>query len=154
MITITFSMLCFIGPAFVWALFLIISRLRSSTAIGTIIDHAAGSTDGDVSAPVIEFQVPDGRKFTFTGMYSNTTIPEMLYEAFLKYVLKKDITQVTVLYDPENPQKARVNSFGNIYIMPIILFSIGVCIILYSIPMFSNFLIPIFNFINRFARAL
>lgn len=154
MMAIIFSILCFIGPAFVWALFLVVSRLRSNTATGTIIDHAAGSTDGDVSAPVIEFQVPDGRKFTFTGIYSNSTIPDMLYEAFLKYVLKKDTTQVRVLYDPNNPQKARVNSFGNIYFMPIILFGIGVCIILYSIPMFSNFLTPIFNFINRFARAL
>ncbi len=153
MITIIFSMLCFIGPAFVWALFLIISRLRSSTAIGTIIDHAAGSSDGDVSAPIIEFQVPDGRKFTFTGTYSNSTIPDMLYEVFLKYVLKKDTTQVRVLYDPSNPQKARVNSFGNIYFMPIILFGIGVCILLYSIPLFNTLLTPIFNFFERFLNT-
>lgn len=154
MMVIIFSVLCFIGPAFVWALFLIVSRLRSSTAIGTIIDHVAGSTDGDVSAPIIEFQLPDGRKITFTGMYSNETILDMLYHAFLKYVLKKDTAQVRVLYNPNNPQKARVNSFGNIYFMPVILFGIGVCIILYSIPVFSNFLTPIFNFIERFGNNL
>lgn len=149
MAAIIFSVLCFIGPAIVWAFFLIISRLRSTTAIGTIVDHVSGSTDGDMSAPVIEFQVPDGRKFTFTGMYSNTTIPEMLYEAYREYVLKKDVTQVRVLYDPNNPQNARVNSIGNIYLMPIILFGIGICIILYSIPMFANVLTPIFKFIEN-----
>ncbi len=150
MVIIIFSLLCFISPAFVWALFLVISRLRSNTAVGTIIDHVSGSTDGDVSAPVIEFQVPDGRKFTFTGTYSNTTIPDLLYETFLKYIFKKDPAQVKVLYDPANPQKARVNSFGNIYFMPVILFVIGVCIILYSIPIFA----PLFGFIERITKSL
>jgi hypothetical protein len=149
MIVVTlFSLFCFIAPSFIWALFLVVSRFRSSTANGTIIDHVSGSSDGDVSAPVIEFQVPDGRKFTFTGTYRNQTILDMLYEVFLKYVLKRNETQVKVLYDPNNPQKARVNSFGNIYFMPIILFIIGMCIILSSIPMFK----PLFDFIDQIGK--
>ncbi len=151
-VLILFSLLCFIVPSFIWALFLVVRRLRSSTANGTIIDHAAGSSDGDVSAPIIEFQIPDGRKFTFTGIYSNQTILDILYEVLLKYIFKRDTTQVNVLYDPNNPQKARVNSFGNIYFMPIILFVIGLGIILYAIPAVRDFFTPIFNFINQITK--
>lgn len=153
MIVLTlFSLLCFITPSFIWALFLVVSRLRSSTANGTIIDHVAGSSDGDVSAPIIEFQLPDGRKITFTGTYSNQTILDMLYGAFIKYVLKRDTSQVKVLYDPNNPQKARVNSFGNIYFMPVILFIIGLGIIMYAIPAVREFFTPIFNFIDQITK--
>ncbi|MFN8413284.1 MAG: DUF3592 domain-containing protein [Anaerolineales bacterium] len=149
-----FSLACFIGPAFIWMTFLIVSRLRSKTTVGKIIDYASGSSDGDVSAPIVEFQLPDGQKVTFTGMYQNQTIIEGLYEAFLQHGLKKGLTQVQVLYDPKNPQKARINSFSNIYLVPVLLLMIGFCIILYSIPVFHDFLAPIFNFLDRLTNSL
>jgi Protein of unknown function (DUF3592) len=154
MAIIIVAALCFIAPSFIWALIILTLRLRSKTAVGSIIGYEAGSTDGDVSAPIIEFQLPDGRKFTFTGTYSNETIIDTLYEAFRKYILKRDITQVNILYDPNNPQKARVNSFSNLYLMPVILFLIGFCLILYAIPVFHNILDPIFNFMDRLAGNL
>jgi hypothetical protein len=154
-IVIGFAVLCFIIPSFVWAFFLLMSRLRSSVATGTIIGHDAGSADGDVSAPIVEYQLPDGRKITFTDkVYSNQTILDLLYELFLKYILKRDTDQVKVLYDPNNPQKARVNSFGNIYFMPIILFLIGLFISLYAIPGVHDILDSILNFIERLTKNL
>ena len=138
-----------------WALFLFISNLRYSVAIGTITGYhgAAGADNTDVFAPIVEFQLPDGRKITFTEKtHSNETIFDMLYHAFLKYVLKKDVTQVKVLYDPNNPQKARVNSISNIYWMPIVMLVIGVCIILNSIPAIDNFITGIVDFFEGLSK--
>lgn len=124
--------------------------LRSSRAVGRIIDYESGSTDGETAAPIIEFQTPDGRTFTFKGIFSNETVFDMLYGVFLIYVLKRDTSLVRVLYDPNDPQKARVNSFGNIYFLPVLLFIVGLCIMLSSIPMFS----PVFDFIDRITQSL
>ena len=124
--------------------------LRSSRAVGRIIDYESGSTDGETAAPIIEFQTPDGRTLTFKGIFSNETVFDMLYGVFLKYVLKRDTSLVRVLYDPNDPQKARVNSFGNIYFLPVLLFIVGLCIMLSSIPMFS----PVFDFIDRITQSL
>lgn len=147
-IPVLFALTCFIAPAILWGVFLLSSVLHSSRAVGRIINYESGSTDGDVAAPIIEFQVPDGRKFTFKGAFSNATILDALYEAFLKYVLKRDDSLVRVLYDPNDPQKARVNSIGNIYFMPIILFLFGSCMILYAIPATRGIFTQIINIID------
>ena len=54
--------------------------------------------------------------------------------------LKKDPNKVMVLYDPNDPQKARVNNFGNLYMLPLVLFVIGLFVILFTIPGFEDFL--------------
>ncbi len=150
MVIIIFALLCFIVPSFIWALILLAFRLRSKQAIGTIIGHDTVSDGNDLYAPIVEFQLPDGRKITFTEKtHSNENILDILYKLFSKFVLKQDLDKVRVLYDPNNPQKARVNSFGTLYVMPAFLFLIGFCIILYSIPVFHDFLTPIFKFIER-----
>lgn len=158
MAIIIFALLCFIIPSFIWALVLLASRLRSKKAIGTVISHDASSGidgGGDLYAPIVEFQLPDGKKITFTEKtHSNENILDILYKLFSKFVLKRDSDKVQVLYDPNNPQKARVNSFGTLYYMPAFLFLIGFCIILYSIPVFHDFLSPIFKFIERFISTL
>lgn len=147
-----FAFTCFIVPAIIWGAFLWSSVLRSSRAVGRIINYESGSTDGDVAAPIIEFQVPDGRKFTFKGAFSNETMLDALYEAFLKYVLKRDAALVRVLYDPNDPQKARVNSIGNIYLMPIILFLFGACILLYAIPATRGIFTQVIDIIDRLSN--
>jgi hypothetical protein len=150
MVIIIFALLCFIVPGFIWALVLLALRLRSKEAIGTVIGHDTVSSGDDLYAPIVEFLLPDGRKITFTEKtHSNETILDILYKLFSKLVLKQDTDKVRVLYDPNNPQKARVNSFGTIYFMPAFLFIIGFCIILYSIPVFQNFFAPIFNFLEH-----
>jgi hypothetical protein len=150
--------LCFIIPSFIWAFFLLVFRLRSKTAIGTIIgEDAMPGVDGgsDLSAPIVEFQLPDGRKITFTEkVHSNETILDFLYKLFSQYVLKRDMTKVLVLYNPNDPQKARVNSFSNLYFMPVLLFFIGFCMVLYGIPFSHSFLDPIFKLIDRFTNNL
>jgi hypothetical protein len=153
---IVFAVLCFIVPSFIWALFLLINRLRSKEAIGTVIGQDAASFEGsELYAPIVEFQLPDGRKITFTEkMHSNENILDSLFNLFSKFVLKRDLDKVKVLYDPNNPQKARVNTFGNLYFMPAIIFAIGIFLILYAIPMFRDILDSIFSFIERLTKNL
>lgn len=148
--------LCFIIPSIVWGLFLLAFRLRSKEAVGTIVDYHTGQGEyGEVSAPVVEFQLPDGKKITFTEKtHTNETIFDMIGGIFSKFVLKKDLNQVRVLYDPNNPEKARVNSFNYLYFMPVSMFVIGSCIILYAIPFFHDILAPILNFFDRLAKYL
>ena len=150
------GILCFIIPGIIWGLFLLAFRLRSKEAIGTIVDTHTGQGElGQISAPIVEFQLPDGKKVTFTEKtHSNETIFDMIGSIFSKFVLKKDLNQVRVLYDPNNPEKARVNSFNYLYFMPVSLLLIGFCIILYAIPMFHDILAPILYFIDRLTKYL
>jgi len=143
--------LCFIIPALIWGLYLLAFRMRSIETVGTIVNYVGNS---ETQAPVVEFQLPDSTKVTFTGIYSSQNILEELFDAFLQHGLKKDPSQVRVLYDPNNPQKARINSFSNMYFVPVLLFVIGFCIILYAIPFFHDILAPIFNFIDRVSKFL
>ena len=156
MILISLAVLCFIVPSVIWGIFIPAFRLRSSEAIGTIVDYHTGQGKyGEVSAPVVEFQVPDGRKFTFTEKkHTNETIFDTVSDLFSKFFLKKDPNQVKVLYDPNDPQKARVNAFAYLYFMPTILFLIGICTILYAFPVFRDLFTPIFNFIDRLASFI
>lgn len=148
---VLFASFCFIIPAILLGLFLWSSGLRSSRAIGAIVGYESTS-NGDMSAPIIEFQTPDGRKFTFKGMYSNTMILDIVSAVFSKYILKKDPSQINVLYDPKDPQKARINSIGNIYIVPIVLFSFGACMLLYAIPMTRGVFTQIINIMDRLSN--
>jgi hypothetical protein len=83
------------------------TRLRSQEAIGTVIGHDSASFEGsELYAPIVEFQLPDGRKITFTEkMHSNENILDILYNLFSKFVLKRDLDKVKVLYDPNNPKR-------------------------------------------------
>ena len=153
-VIVLFGALCFIIPAIIWGLFILAFRMRSREAIGTIIDYDIGHSEhGEVSAPIVEFQLPDGTKITFTEpTHSNETILDVVSDLFSKFALKKDLNKVKVIYDPNNPQKARVNTFGNLYFMPALLFLIGAGIILYTIPAAREFFTPIFNFIDRITK--
>lgn len=150
------GVLCFVIPSIVWGLFLLAFRLRSKEAVGTIVDYHTGQGEyGEVSAPVVEFQLPDGKKITFTEKtHTNETIFDMIGGIFSKFFLKKDLNQIRVLYDPNNPEKARVNSFNYLYFMPVSMFVIGSCIILYTIPFFHDIFAPILNFFDRLTKYL
>lgn len=144
--------LCFIVPSVIWGLYLLAFRMRSAQAVGTIVDYHG---DREVTAPVVEFQLPDGTKVTFTEpTHTNETFIDVISDLLNTFVLKKDINQVNVLYDPNNPQKARVNRFKYLYFFPFLLFIIGSCIILYAIPFFRDILAPIFNFLDLLSKNL
>ena len=134
------ALLCFILPAFVLGAGIFVSHLRYKKTIGTVVgqDVLSGDTD-QLSAPIVEFETPDGSKIVFTEkVHSNETILDTLATLAAAIAFRKDPNKVMVLYDPNDPLKARVNNFGNLYMFPLALFAIGLLIILFTIPGFED----------------
>ena len=104
-----------------------VSGLRYKKTVGTVVGQDVVGNDTDqLSAPIVEFETPDGRKIVFTEkVHSNETILDIIGNLAAVFVLKKDPNKVRVLYDPNDPQKARVNNFANLYMFPLVLFIFG-----------------------------
>ena len=137
---IAIALLCFILPALVLGGFVFVSGLRLKRTVGTVVgQHVVDSDTDQLSAPIVEFETPDGNKITFTEkVHSNETILDVLGQLAAGIALRKDPNKVMVLYDPNDPQKARVSNFGNRYMLPLVLFACGLFIILYTIPGFED----------------
>lgn len=85
---------------------------RAQQVKGTV-DHMKfrHDSEGGGYAPVFQFKTLNGESIQFAGMvYSNP--PQF-----------KDGQIIDVLYDPQNPQRARINKATNLYFVP--LFSAG-----------------------------
>jgi hypothetical protein len=96
---------------------------------GKVVDvEQRRSTDSDGYAsysyyPVCEFITADGRTILFTsGIGSNPSSYDVNEE-------------VEIRYDPDNPQKASINSFFNIWMAPFILGLLGLIFLLVGISM-------------------
>lgn len=138
-IVIAAALLCFILPAVVLAVGITLSTLRYKQTVGTIVgeDTVHGDT-GQLSAPIVEFQAPDGRKITFTEkVHSSEGILDIIANLVAKFAFKRDLNRVRVLYDANDPQKARVNTLGNLYMLPIVLFAFGIVVMLSTLPGFE-----------------
>ena len=153
---IIIAVLCLIIPSIVWGIFILAFRLRAKEAPGVIVGQStAQGKYGQIFSPIVEFQLPDGRKITFTEpVHSSESIFDLISDAINKFALKKDLDQVTVLYDPNNPEKARVKAFTYLYMMPTLLFVIGACMILYTIPAIHDLSQPILDFLERVTKFL
>lgn len=150
-----FAVFCLIVPSLFWGLFLLINNLRLKRAVGVIVDHDVSQGDTDtMTAEIVEFETPDGKKHTIKGIYSNETFIETILDAVLRRVQKKDENQVVVLYDPRFPEKARINNFKNLYFLPLLLFVIGLCMFLNSIPLIHDLIAPVLNILDKITKIL
>jgi hypothetical protein len=130
------AMLCFILPAFVLGGAMFVSRLRFKKAVGRVVgEDVVGNDTDQLSAPIVEFETPDGTNIVFTEkVHSNETIVDVLVKLAAGIAFKKDPNKVSVLYDPNKPHNARVNNFGNLYMVPLVLFAFGLLVMLSTIP--------------------
>ena len=85
-----------------------------------------GSKGGATQAEVVEFQGPDGKTVQFVEKTSQT-----------RFIMNTGHT-VNVLYDPDNPENARINSFWGLYFFPITLLIVGLVLLIFNLPMFSG----------------
>ncbi|HKS29886.1 MAG TPA: DUF3592 domain-containing protein [Pyrinomonadaceae bacterium] len=87
----------------------------SAKAQGTVIAHAQGrSSDGDVTyAPVISFRTESGQTVEFKSGTSSTSASPPVGQ------------QVEVLYNPQRPEEAEINSFSSLWALNIILAGLG-----------------------------
>jgi hypothetical protein len=101
--------------------------LRYEKTTGTVVGYRTSrGPRGGGQAEIVEFTGPDGKTVQFT---------EKVYSTRL---IERSGHTVRVLYDPNNPGRARMNSFGTLYLFPILLTVIGVCMVLSQTPMFSG----------------
>lgn len=82
-----------------------------ASAVGTVValkESPATQDSGVTYTPVIRYEV-DGRAYTFTS--SNSSDPPAY----------KVSQRVGIIYDPAEPARARVNSWRELWLMPVIL---------------------------------
>jgi hypothetical protein len=119
---LAFAVFTFINNAQFW--------LRSASSMGTVIGEASsmstsirgGRTIGtSVSfAPKVSFQTATGETVSF--------LSDVGYGELLKY---KRGEEIPVLYLPGDPETAKVNSFFQMFVLPVILF--GFCAVFWGI---------------------
>lgn len=87
----------------------------SAKAQGTVIAHAqVRSSKGDITyAPVISFRTQDGRTVEFKSGTSSTAASPPVGQT------------VEVLYNPQTPEDAEINSFSSLWTLNIILAALG-----------------------------
>jgi hypothetical protein len=95
-------------------------------AKGTVVrmDRSSGS-DGVSYAPVFQFR-------TITGQ--TVEVAEKLYSNPPQFQTGQD---VDILYDPQDPQRARVNKGFNLYFVPILLGGLGFIFLCLGIVIFG-----------------
>lgn len=117
-------------------------RSEKTTGIVTGYESKRSSKNGTTHAETVEFQAPDGKTIQFT---------EKLYRTV--FIISTGRT-VNVLYNPEDPTQARINSFITLYSIPTILLVISLGVIFFSLPMFSGLLKTILDFITNLINKL
>lgn len=123
---------CVVVPLFIIAMWMILSNifllLRGERTTGIVVDYEArrGSKGGTTHAEVVEFKTADGKTIRFAERASRT-----------RFVFRTGHS-VNVIYDPDKPHKARINSFFALYISPIILLFVGSCLFVSNLSAFSD----------------
>jgi Protein of unknown function (DUF3592) len=121
----------------------ILFTLRAEKTTGTVVDYRSkrGSKGGVTHAEIVEFQA-DGKTIQFV---------EKAYRS--RFIMNTGHT-VNVLYDPNQPEKARINSFGTLYLVPIILLFIGIGLVLFNMPMFNGIMQMLLDFLMNLIDKL
>ena len=88
--------------------------LASGMVVGN--SYANVFNDGQVSGvylPIVEFVLPDGRKIRFTDRVGSLP-PDYEVGASLE-----------IIYNPDNPSNARINSWKRLWLVPVLLMIVG-----------------------------
>ena len=106
----------------------ILFTLRAQKTTGTVVGYrtSRSAKGGGSQAEIVEFTGPDGKTVQFTEKVYRTRI------------IQREGHTVNVLYDPNNPSRARINSFATLYLIPVILAVVGIGMILFNLPMFHG----------------
>jgi hypothetical protein len=102
---------------FTWRTSSFIQRSQSAPGRVTALEPVTGQDSGSNRtinyAPVFSFKAADSKTYSVT---SSTSSNPPGFEVG---------DDVTVLYNPEDPQQARINTFGQLWLVPVILGSTG-----------------------------
>jgi len=122
----------------------ILFSLRAQRTTGTVVGYKSSRSarGGGGEAEIVEFTGPDGKTVQFTEKVYRTRIIQM------------EGHTVKVLYDPNNPQRARINSFATLYLIPIILAVVGIALILFNLPMFHAPMQKLLEWLTELVKKL
>ena len=122
----------------------ILFTLRAERTTGTVVGYETrrGSKGGATQAEVVEFQGPDGKTVKFVEKTSRS-----------RFIMNTG-HEVNVLYNPDNPSKARINSFWTLYVSPIILLLVGLSLLIFNLPMFSGLGETLLNWLQDFIEKV
>lgn len=88
---------------------------------GTVVRLESSTSDGSTTySPVYSYTV-NGQKYEYESVNSSNPPAHEVGE------------QVTLLYDPDHPDKARVNSFFELWLLPIIICPVSIGMLVLSI---------------------
>lgn len=77
---------------------------------GKVVDNKRSDSNGDVYRPVFSFVDDSGKKY-------------IVQSSFGSYPPKYEIGEsISVFYDPQNPQHAKIDSFEILWLIPVLLF--------------------------------
>src|SRR5579862_3760575 len=87
---------------------------HATTTEGVVVDQAYhSSSKGGTYSPVVEFTTPDGHKIHVTGSVGSGS------PAYARG------DRVNVMYDPANPEHARLDTFSETWFLPLLLGGMG-----------------------------
>jgi hypothetical protein len=91
---------------------------------GTVIDNVIGGEDNDVYFPMVQFKSRDGEERRFTASTGSSPPMHNVGEP------------VEVIYDPDNPDDAQINSTFDLWFGPILCAGLGAIFTLVGIGVF------------------
>lgn len=106
--------------------------VNAEQARGTVVEVAARSgTDSSGNPtiyfyPVVEFTAADGRAVRYQSSVGSSRPSQQVGQA------------VEIVYNPANPQDARVNSFTEVWLWPVVLLGMGAVFVLAGVGAFFN----------------
>jgi hypothetical protein len=87
---------------------------KSVTATGTVIDlRLEYSEDSNVYYPLVKFQTENGKEIKFKSSFGTNPPAYQVGE------------EVSIIYLPDNPNKAQINSFWSLWFLSILLLGMG-----------------------------
>ena len=90
-------------------------KSKAESAEGTVIEMQPRHSDGSTTyAPVVEFETAGGELVTYHSSSSSSPPAYDVGES------------VEVLYDPNDPSEAKINSFFNLWFLPLLLAGMGI----------------------------
>jgi hypothetical protein len=153
-----------------WWLYNLAFLSRATETTGKIVgyDNGGGGRHSTLR-PIVEFQSSDGHLITFTnrnGQQSESSggflelliiLPILLFQIFSKKEKEntpEEVEMVQVLYDPNNPNRARIKNLLHIHVSPVLFIMLGFLVCAAGIPTINYFYTSIFSFIEALMKKI
>ena len=144
MFSVNYSYVCigglFLGGALLTLLWNIAFLMRSESTEGEIVGSEGSENDeGSISQHIVQFKTKDGQTIEFTDSALVEGSFEAIVDLLNTFIFKRETSnKVMVVYDPNNPKRARIKNFQYLYFWPLLLFFIATVACIASVLPFDK----------------